>query len=123
MDRLTSLTVLARVVECGGFSAPARRLNMSATMVSSHIQALAERLGARLLHRTTLKTSLTEIGKAYYERCTQVLANLDEDDRIAGALQSTPRGTLRLDVGTHIVRFVAPIVTEFLRRNPRPEST
>jgi DNA-binding transcriptional LysR family regulator len=114
MDRLTSLTVFARVVECGGFSAAARRLNMSATMVTNHIQSLEDRLGARLLNRTTRKTSLTEIGQAYYERCTQVLADLEEADRVAGALQSTARGTLRLYVGTHIVRFVAPVVAEFL---------
>ena len=118
MDRLTSLTVFARVVECGGFSAAARRLDMSATMVSNHIQSLEDRLGARLLNRTTRKTGLTEIGQAYYERCTQVLADLEEADRVAGALQSTPRGTLRLYVGTHIVRFVAPVVAEFLALYP-----
>ena len=118
MDRLTSLTVFARVVECGGFSAAARRLDMSATMVSNHIQSLEDRLGARLLNRTTRKTGLTEIGQAYYERCTQVLADLEEADRVAGALQSTPRGTLRLYVGTHIVRFVAPAVAEFLALYP-----
>ena len=51
MDRLTSLTVFGRVVESGGFSAAARRLNMSVTMVSNHVQALEDRLGARLLNR------------------------------------------------------------------------
>src|SRR4051794_37594752 len=100
MDRLTSLTVFVRVVDCNGFSAAARRLNMSVTMVSNHIQSLENRLGARLLNRTTRKISLTEVGKAYYERCTRILAELDEADRMAGALQSTPRGTLRLHAGT-----------------------
>ena len=75
MDRLTSLTAFVRVVDTGGFSAAARRLNMSTTMVSNHVQALEERLGARLLNRTTRKVSLTEIGKAYYDRCTQILAD------------------------------------------------
>src|ERR1700735_5303562 len=96
MDRLTSLAVFGRLVEAGGFSAAARRLNMSVTMVSNHVQALEDRLGARLLNRTTRKVSLTEIGRAYYERSTQILAELEEADRIAGALQATPRGTLRL---------------------------
>jgi DNA-binding transcriptional LysR family regulator len=118
MDRLTSLTVFVRVVDCGGFSAAARRLNMSVSMVSSHVQSLEDRLGARLLNRTTRKVSLTEIGEAYYERCTQILAELDEADRMAGALQSTPRGTLRLYTGAHIVRFIAPIVAEFLELYP-----
>ena len=62
MDRLTSLTTFVQVVESGGFSAAARRLNMSTTMVSNHVQALEERLGARLLNRTTRKISLTEVG-------------------------------------------------------------
>ena len=69
MDRLTSLTAFVRVVDSGGFSAAGRRLNMSTTMVSNHVQALEERLGARLLHRTTRKVSLTEVGRAYYDRC------------------------------------------------------
>ena len=118
MDRLTSLTVFVRVVDKRGFSAAARHLNMSATMVSSHVRSLEDRLGVRLLHRTTRKVSLTEIGKAYYERCTQILAELEEADRIAGALQSTPRGTLRLYTGTHIVRLIAPVAAEFLALYP-----
>lgn len=118
MDRLTSLTVFGRVVECGGFSAAARRLNMSVTMVSNHVQALEDRLGARLLNRTTRKISLTEIGKVYYERSTQILADLDDADRMVGALHATPRGTLRLYTTTHIIRFLAPVVDEFLTLYP-----
>src|SRR4051794_37538749 len=118
MDRLTSLTVFVRVVDCSGFSAAARRLNMSTTMVSSHVQSLEDRLGARLLNRTTRKVSLTEVGKVYYERCTQILAELEEADRIAGALQSRPRGTLRLYTGNALVRFVAPVVNEYLALYP-----
>src|ERR1700709_1986874 len=82
MDRLTSLTVFGSVVESGGFSAAARRLNMSVTMVSNHVQSLEDRLGARLLNRTTRKVSLTEIGKAYYERCIQILSDMDEAGQI-----------------------------------------
>ena len=96
MDRLTSLTAFVRVADSGGFSAAGRRLNMSTTMVSNHVLALEERLGARLLNRTTRKVSLTEVGKAYYDRAIQILADIEQADDIAGALQSTPRGTLRL---------------------------
>lgn len=116
MDRLTSLTAFVRVADSGGFSAAGRRLNMSTTMVSNHVQALEERLGARLLNRTTRKVSLTEVGKAYYDRAIQILADLEQADDIAGALQSTPRGTLRIYTGAHIVQFVAPVVTDFLKR-------
>jgi DNA-binding transcriptional LysR family regulator len=118
MDRLTSLTAFVRVVDNGGFSAAGRKLNMSTTMVSNHIQALEERLGARLLHRTTRKVSLTEVGRAYYDRATQILSDLEQADDIAGALQSTPRGTLRIYTATHIVPFVAPVVAEFLSSYP-----
>jgi DNA-binding transcriptional LysR family regulator len=114
MDRLTSLTVFGQVVECGGFSAAGRRLNMSVTMVSNHIQSLEDRLGARLLNRTTRKVSLTETGKAYYERSRQILMDLEEADRIADSLQSTPRGTLRLHTNTTLVRFLLPVIDEFL---------
>ena len=85
MDRLTSLTAFVRVVDSGGFSAAGRRLNMSTTMVSNHVQSLEDRLGARLLNRTTRKVSLTEVGKAYYDRCIQILADIEQADDIAGA--------------------------------------
>jgi DNA-binding transcriptional LysR family regulator len=116
MDRLTGLTVFGQVVERGGFSAAGRHLNMSVTMVSNHVQALEDRLGVRLLNRTTRKVSLTEIGKAYYDRCTHILADLEQADDLAGAQQVTPRGTLRIYTATHIVQFVAPVVADFLKR-------
>ena len=118
MDRLTSLTAFVRVVDSGGFSAAGRRLNMSTTMVSNHVQSLEDRLGARLLQRTTRKVSLTEIGKVYYDRCVQILADIEQADDIAGAQQSTPRGTLRIYTATHIVQFVSPVVAEFLAAYP-----
>src|SRR5580658_10816457 len=116
MDRLTSLTTFVRVVDSGGFSAAGRRLNMSTAMISNHVHALEERLGVRLLNRTTRKVSLTEAGKAYYDRCTHILADLEQADDIAGALQSTPRGTRRVYTATHIVQFVAPVVSDFLKQ-------
>jgi DNA-binding transcriptional LysR family regulator len=118
MDRLTSLTAFVRVVDSGGFSAAGRRLNMSTTMVSNHVQALEDRLGVRLLNRTTRKVSLTEVGRAYYDRCVQILADIEQADDIAGALHSTPRGTLRIHTHTATVPYVAPVVAEFLKAYP-----
>ena len=118
MDRLTSMSAFVRVVDAGGFSAAGRKLNMSTTMVSNHVQALEDRLGARLLNRTTRKVSLTEIGKGYYDRCVQILADIEQADDIAGALQSTPRGTLRVYTNTHLVQFLSPVVAEFLAAYP-----
>jgi DNA-binding transcriptional LysR family regulator len=118
VDRLTSLEVFSQVVECGGFSAAGRKLNMSTTMVSNHVQSLEDRLGARLLNRTTRKVSLTEVGRAYYDRAVQILADIAQADDIAGALQSTPRGTLRIHTHTHMVQFVAPVLAKFLSAYP-----
>jgi DNA-binding transcriptional LysR family regulator len=91
---------------------------MSTTTISNHVQALEDRLGVRLLNRTTRKVSLTEIGRAYYDRSTQILADLEQADDVAGALQSTPRGTLRIYCTTHIVQFVSPVVAQFLATYP-----
>jgi DNA-binding transcriptional LysR family regulator len=118
MDRLTSLATFAQVVESGGFSAAARRLEMSTTMVSNHIQALENRLGVRLLNRTTRRVSLTEVGADYYRRCAHILADIEEADRSAVAQQLTPKGTLRLYTNTHILRFVGPIISEYLALYP-----
>ncbi|MBX4925880.1 DNA-binding transcriptional LysR family regulator [Rhizobium binae] len=118
MDRLTSLAVFGRVVECGGFSAAARRLNMSVTMVGNHVQSLEDRLGVRLLNRTTRKVSLTETGKYYYERSSQILAELDEADRTASALSTTPRGTLKIYTSGSIVRFLLPVFSEYMDLYP-----
>ena len=87
-------------------------------MVSNHIQALEERLGVRLLNRTTRKVSVTEVGRAYYDRCVQILSDIEQADDIAGALQSTPRGTLRIYTHTHMVQFLAPVVNTFLGNYP-----
>ena len=95
MDRMTSMATFVKVVESGGFSAAARTLSMSPSMVTAHVQSLEERLGVRLLNRSTRRVSLTEVGHAYYERCLQILAEADDADQIAQAQQSTPRGTLR----------------------------
>ena len=118
MDRLASITAFVRVVENGGFAAAARHLNVSRTMVSSHVQELEDRLGARLLNRTTRRVSLTEIGREYYERSTHFLAEIDEADRAAGALNATPRGRLRVHCHPSLGRFIAPVVTAYLRDNP-----
>ncbi len=118
MDRLTSINAFVRVVESQGFSAASRRLGLSVTMVSNHIKALEDHLGARLLNRTTRRVSLTDTGKAYYDRCVQILAELAEADQVASAQQSAPRGTLRVYTSTHVVRYLMPVVGDFLKTYP-----
>ena len=98
MDTLTSMKIFAAVVESGSFSAAADRLDISRAMASKYISHLEEHLGTRLLQRTTRKLTLTETGSAYYERCTQILADITEAEEGAAHLTEAPRGTLRLTV-------------------------
>jgi DNA-binding transcriptional LysR family regulator len=118
MDRFAGITAFVRIAESGGFTAAARRLNLPTTTVSDQLQALENALGVRLLNRTTRQVSLTEIGREYYERCVPILLELDEADRVANALQLTPRGQLRVYCHQAVSGFVAPIVTVFLDRYP-----
>lgn len=119
MDRFTSMTVFVRVAEAGGFVAAARDLEISATMVGKHIKALEGRLGARLIHRTTRRQNLTEVGRLYYERCTALLASLAAAESSAEELRATPRGLLRIAAPlTFGARKVAPVLGEFLRLHP-----
>src|SRR5262249_59393836 len=118
MDRMTSMATFVKVVESGGFSAAARTLSMSPSMVTAHVQSLEERLGVRLLNRSTRRGSLTEVGHAYYERCLQILAEADDADQVAQAVQWTPRGTLRLNTSIAIPPLLAPVVAEFVALYP-----
>ena len=118
MDRFASITAFVRVAESRGFSAAGRRLNLSKATVSDQVQALENALGVRLLNRTTRRVSLTEIGRNYFDRCVQILHDLEEADETAGAQQVTPRGQLRIYCQQGIGRFIAPVVADFLARYP-----
>jgi DNA-binding transcriptional LysR family regulator len=118
VDRLIEIATFVKVVEAGGFSAASRKLGMSPSTVTTHIQDLEQQLGARLLNRTTRKISLTDVGKEYYDRCLQILADVDEATDVVQALQSTPRGTLRVNVSVVIPQLVAPAITEFTSLYP-----
>ena len=76
MDKLAGMEMFVRVVECGSFASAADVSDVSATMVAKQIRAIEQRLGARLLHRTTRRQQLTEVGQLYYERCRRVLGRI-----------------------------------------------
>jgi DNA-binding transcriptional LysR family regulator len=97
MDRITALAAFVRTVELGSQAAASEDLGLSRAMVGRHIQQLEDRLGVRLLNRTTRKQSLTEAGLAFFEKCAAILDQLDEAERAAADLQSEPRGTLRIN--------------------------
>jgi DNA-binding transcriptional LysR family regulator len=118
MDRLASITAFVRVAEIGSFSAASRSLNASTTTVSDQVRALENALGVRLLNRTTRRVNLTEIGRDYYERCSQILQDLTEADEAATALQVTPRGRLRVYCHQGLGRFIALVATRILGDYP-----
>jgi DNA-binding transcriptional LysR family regulator len=110
------MAVFARVVEEKGFSSAARRLGISKSAVSKQISQLEDRVGARLLHRTTRRLSLTDVGMAFYERCARILAEVEEAELAVSHLQSSPRGTLRLSGPMSFGRqYLAAAVAEFMK--------
>jgi DNA-binding transcriptional LysR family regulator len=118
MDHMASIATFVKIAEAGGFAAAARKLGVSPSTVTTQIQDLEDRLGVRLLNRSTRKVSLTEIGRAYYERCMRVLADMDEADSAVQAMQSKPRGTFHLNVSLAIPYFVAPVIADFTSLYP-----
>lgn len=119
MDPLDGIAAFARVVDSGSFSAAARRLKISKSAVSAHLQRLKERLGIRLLNRTTRRLSVTEAGAAYYRHCARILAEAEAAEEAASALQREPRGTLRISAPDSFGwMHVAPAVPLFLKRYP-----
>ena len=120
MDRFHAIEAFVKVVETGSFARAAERLGVSVSSVSRHVTDLEAHLNARLLNRTTRRLSLTEIGRAFHERCVQLLADLEEAEESAGEGAVVPRGTLRLTCGvTFGERYLAPAIAEFMARYPQ----
>ena len=121
MDRLASMAAFVKAAEVGSFAAAANALRMSPQMMAKHVTWLESRLGARLLNRTR-QQSLTDIGKAYYDRCKMVLAEADWADSLADEAKGAPRGRLRVNApvsfGTH---SLTPVIVRYLRQYPKVE--
>lgn len=119
MDSLTDIAVFAEVVESGSFTAAAERLSLSKSVVSKYVTRLEERLGARLLNRTTRRIRLTEIGQTFYERSQQGLQEIKEAEAEVSRLQGEPRGKLRINAPLSFgVLHIAPAIPEFMARYP-----
>ncbi len=119
MDRLQALEVFVRVAESQSFSEAARRLRASKSAVSRAIGALEAELGARLFNRTTRSLNLTEAGRAYFERVSRILADLEEADHALSHLQAKPRGRLQVSAPMSFgFLHLAPALPDFLGRFP-----
>ncbi|MBD9475854.1 LysR family transcriptional regulator [Achromobacter sp. ACM01] len=130
MNRLVAMNVFCKVVEHGSFTIAATRLNMSTASVSKNVSALEDHIGTPLLARTTRRIVLTDAGKTYYEKCTRILEDVEEAERTAGQVQTTPRGILKVrapiafgaaDLGRLITEFTAifPEVTVEMTLNDK----
>ncbi len=122
MDRLASMAVFVKAVDLGSFAAAAAALDLSGPMVGKHVRFLEERLHVRLINRTTRRQSLTDFGRAYYERCRVVLAEAEAADALAADQLSEPRGKLRIAMSSLFGRrCVLPVLVELARRYPALE--
>lgn len=122
MNRLDSLQIFVRVAELSSFTQAAERLGLPKARVSTAVQQLEGQLGTRLLHRTTRRVQMTQDGQAFYERCKDVLADMDELQAMFQQGVQSLRGRLRVDMPTLVARDqVIPRLPEFLSAHPQIE--
>ena len=119
MDTLEAMTVFVRVVERGSFSAVARELGMTQPTVSKQISALEQRLGGRLIARSTRQLSLTDEGQRYYRQCREILAAVDDAEHSFQTGREGVAGPLRIASSVSFGRLqIAPRLQGFLQRYP-----
>ncbi|MDJ0939459.1 MAG: LysR family transcriptional regulator [Woeseiaceae bacterium] len=119
MDKLESMRAFTKVVEMNGFAAAARTMGLSRSVVNKSVINLENELGAQLLRRSTRKVTPTETGLAFYDRCLQILADVDEAISAVTELQEHPTGTLRINAPMSFgTAHLAPVVAEFMAEYP-----
>jgi DNA-binding transcriptional LysR family regulator len=118
-ERAEEMTVFVRAVELGGFSSAARALGLTPSAVSKSISRLEDRLGVRLLNRTTRSLTTTPEGETFLERSRRILADIDEAEQEITRFRSAPRGLLRLHVSVAFgLHQLPPVLPDFLQRYP-----
>ncbi len=118
MDRIDAMQAFVAVADLRGFAPAARKLGLSASGVTRLIAALEDRLGARLLQRTTRSVALTDAGARYLERARRIIADVEEAEGAAEGEHSLPRGTLVISAPVGFGRLhVSPVVSEYLKRH------
>ncbi len=119
MDRVIAVQLFIRIVETGSFSKAAAEMGMTQPTATKAVAATEQRLGARLLHRSTRGVTLTEVGALYYEKCKLIAREIDEADNLATLLQSQVGGTLRVSTSVAFGRRVlVPLVLRYMRQHP-----
>jgi DNA-binding transcriptional LysR family regulator len=116
---LNDIVVFTKVVETRSFTGAADQLGLPKSTVSRKLAQLEERLGVRLVQRTTRKLALTDIGQAYYERCARIVADVAAAEQLVTDMQATPRGRVRVTAPIDIsTRYLGGIVAGFVAGNP-----
>jgi len=119
MDSLNAMEVFVRVVQAGSFSEAARSLSLTPSAVSKQVSRLEDRLGARLINRTTRRLGLTEEGSAFFERAQRILVDIEEAEQAVSHLHGAPRGTLKLNAPVIFGQaYIAPLLPSYLQTNP-----
>ncbi len=119
MDSLNAMEVFVRVVQAGSFSEAARNLNRTPSAVSKQVSRLEDRLGARLINRTTRRLGLTEEGSAFFERAQRILTDVEEAEQAVSHLHGAPRGTLKLNAPVVFGHaHIAPLLPKYLALYP-----
>jgi DNA-binding transcriptional LysR family regulator len=122
MQDLNDLYYFVQVVDHGGFSAAARALGMQKSKLSRRIGLLEQRLGVRLIQRSTRRFSVTEIGREFYDRCVAMLIEAEAAEQVIAEMRSEPRGVLRMACATALVSFqFGTLLARFLAANPLVE--
>jgi DNA-binding transcriptional LysR family regulator len=119
MDTLLSMKVFRQIVESGSFVGAAERLGLSTTITSKHLMHLEKHLGTRLLNRSSRSLSLTESGKLFFDRCKDILEDVEEAELVAGSVSGVPRGTLRVTAPSwSATRSMLDMVAAYRERYP-----
>lgn len=119
MSRFHAMQVFVKVAETSGFAEAARQLNMSPPAVTRAVASLEDQIGARLFTRTTRTVKLTEAGSRYFEDCRRILSDVAEAEAAAGGSYATPTGVLTVTASALFGQdYIAPILTEYLDKNP-----
>ena len=122
MARWDGIYEFVQVVECSSFSAAANKMGMSNSQVSKLVARLEDRLGVRLLNRTTRKLTLTDEGEHFYHRCKSTIEDFNDVEQAIASHQSEPRGHLKVNIaGSFQERFIVPILADFLKTYPKLE--
>ncbi|MEK2643961.1 LysR family transcriptional regulator [Bdellovibrio sp. BCCA] len=122
MDRFNSMQIFVRVAELESFTKAAESLSVPKATVSTNIQQLESSLGVRLLHRTTRKVQMTQDGLSFYERCKDLLADVEETESMFRKNSGSVTGRIRVDMGVGIARsLVLPRMPEFMDKYPNVE--